>query len=43
MATSDLYKNCYNGKENQVVLNKANSAATLPGAEIYAVGNKLIS
>lgn len=39
MATSDLYKNCYNGKENQIVLNKANSAATLPGAEIYAVGN----
>lgn len=39
MATSDLYKNCYNGKENQVVLNKVNSAATLPGAEVYSVGN----
>lgn len=37
MATSDLYKNCYNGKEAQVILNKANSAATLPGAEIFSV------
>ena len=39
MATSDLYKNCYNGKEAQIILNKANSAVSLAGAEIYSVGN----
>ena len=39
MATSDLYKNCYNGKEAQVILNKANSAVSLAGAEIFSVGN----
>ena len=39
MATSDMYKNCYNGKEAQVILNKANSAATLPGSEIFSVNS----
>lgn len=38
MATTDIYKNCYNGNEQQLVLNKANSAATLPGAVVYSNG-----
>lgn len=36
MATSDMYKS--NGKENLLVLNKANSAAQYPGATVYADG-----
>ena len=36
MAISDMYKS--DGKENLLVLNKANSAAQYPGASIYADG-----
>ena len=38
MATSDMYKNSYTGKDNYIYLNDSKSPAKFPGASIYADG-----
>lgn len=38
MATSDMYKNSYTGKDNYIYLNDTQSPSKFPGAEIYADG-----
>ena len=38
MATSDMYKNSYTGKDNYIYLNDSTSAAKFPGASIFADG-----
>lgn len=38
MATSDMYKNSYTGKDNYIYLNDSTSPAKFPGASIYADG-----
>lgn len=38
MATSDMYKNSYTGKDNYIYLNDSTSAAKFPGVSIFADG-----
>ena len=43
MATSDMYKNSYTGKDNYIYLNDSKSAAKYPGASIFANGTAYTS
>lgn len=43
MATSDLYKNCYNGKDNYIYLKDSKTAVSNPGSELFFNGGQYFS